>query len=81
MKIARRRGKLIAWIMACAAVSALAMALIYVPGTDPSRVYYGTDTRLFALLIGAALAVAWPSQKLNDNVSEPARRVLDIVGD
>ncbi|WP_371915741.1 acyltransferase family protein [Paenibacillus odorifer] len=80
MKIARRRGKLIAWIMACAAVSALAMALIYVPGTDPSRVYYGTDTRLFALLIGAALAVAWPSQKLNDNVSEPARRVLDIVG-
>ncbi|WP_425339590.1 acyltransferase family protein [Paenibacillus etheri] len=80
MKIARRRGKLIAWIMACAAVSALAMALIYVPGTDPSRVYYGTDTRVFALLIGAALAVAWPSQKLNDKVSEPARRVLDIVG-
>ncbi|MNO57205.1 O-acetyltransferase OatA [compost metagenome] len=80
MKIARRRGKLIAWIMACAAVSALAMALIYVPGTDPSRVYYGTDTRVFALLIGAALAVAWPSQKLNDKVSEPARRVLDLVG-
>lgn len=80
MKIARRRGKLMAWIMACAAVSALAMALIYVPGTDPSRVYYGTDTRVFALLIGAALAVAWPSQKLNDKVSEPARRVLDIVG-
>lgn len=80
MKIARRRGKLIAWIMACAAVSALAMALIYVPGTDPSRVYYGTDTRVFALLIGAALAVAWPSQKLNDKVSEPARRMLDIVG-
>jgi peptidoglycan/LPS O-acetylase OafA/YrhL len=80
MKIARRRGKLIAWIIACAAVSALAMALIYVPGTDPSRVYYGTDTRVFALLIGAALAVAWPSQKLNDKVSEPARRMLDIVG-
>lgn len=80
MKIARRRGKLIVWIMVCAAVSALAMALIYVPGTDPSRVYYGTDTRVFALLIGAALAVAWPSQKLNDKVSEPARRMLDIVG-
>jgi peptidoglycan/LPS O-acetylase OafA/YrhL len=80
MKIARRRGKLIAWIMACAAVSALAMALIYVPGTDPSRVYYGTDTRVFALIIGAALAVAWPSQKLNVKVSEPARRMLDIVG-
>lgn len=80
MKIARQRGRLIAWILACAAVSALAMALIYVPGTDPSRVYYGTDTRVFALLIGAALAIAWPSQKLNDKVSEPAQRMLDIVG-
>lgn len=80
MKIARQRGRLIAWILTCAAVSALAMALIYVPGTDPSRVYYGTDTRVFALLIGAALAIAWPSQKLNDKVSEPAQRMLDIVG-
>ncbi len=41
-----------------AVASALLMAAIYVPGTDPSRVYYGTDTRAQAMLVGAALAVA-----------------------
>ena len=30
------------------------------PGGDPSGVYYATDTRASALLIGAALALAWP---------------------
>ena len=36
--------------------SALVMALLFRAGTDPSRVYYGTDTRAQALLIGSALA-------------------------
>ena len=31
------------------------MAHLYSPTADPSRVYYGTDTRLQALLVGAAL--------------------------
>lgn len=80
LKSVRQRGKLLAWILACAGVSAVAMALIYVPGTDPSRVYYGTDTRMFALLIGAALAVAWPSQKLKDKVTAPSQLKMDILG-
>ncbi|WP_373285790.1 acyltransferase family protein [Paenibacillus segetis] len=80
LTIAPRRGRLITWILACAAASALAMALIYVPGTDPSRVYYGTDTRVFALLIGAALAVLWPSHRLQDTVSGAERNLLDIFG-
>ena len=46
---------------AVAAVGALAsaglMAALFHPGTDPSRVYYGTDTRIFGVLIGAAAAV------------------------
>ncbi|MFR4402248.1 MAG: acyltransferase family protein, partial [Peptococcus niger] len=36
-----------------ALASALAMGVLYVPSGDPSRVYYGTDTRVFAVLIGA----------------------------
>ena len=36
--------------------STLAMALLYDPG-DPSRAYYGTDTRALELLLGALLAV------------------------
>jgi peptidoglycan/LPS O-acetylase OafA/YrhL len=42
--------------VAGAIVSAAAMALLYRAGTDPSRVYYGTDTRAFDLLVGAAVA-------------------------
>ncbi len=41
-------------------VSAVLMAALYVPGTDPSRVYYGCDTRAFAVLAGALLAFMWP---------------------
>ena len=46
--------------------SALAMALLYVPGGDAIRVYYGTDTHSFGLAVGAVLAIAsrswsvWP---------------------
>jgi len=42
-----------------AAASAVAMALLYKPGVDPSRVYFGTDTRATGLLCGAALAFLW----------------------
>ena len=35
------------------AASATLMAVLYQPGRDPSRVYYGTDTRAQSLLIGA----------------------------
>ncbi len=37
--------------------SAGLMAYLYQPFTDPSRVYYGSDTRVQALLLGAALAL------------------------
>ena len=43
-----------------ALVSAALMAVLYVPGADPSRVYYGCDTRAFAVLAGAVLAFMWP---------------------
>ncbi len=47
-----------------AVASAVAMALLYVPGVDPSRIYYGTDTRATGLLFGAALAFLWsPGEK------------------
>jgi peptidoglycan/LPS O-acetylase OafA/YrhL len=47
-----------------AVASAMAMALLYTPGADPSRIYYGTDTRATGLLFGAALAFLWsPGEK------------------
>lgn len=46
-----------------AVASAAWMAYLYVPGVDPSRVYYGTDTRAFSLLFGAWLAFVFPLGK------------------
>ncbi|MFR3924318.1 MAG: acyltransferase family protein [Collinsella sp.] len=43
-------------VLGLAAVSALAMMVLYNPAADPSRVYYGTDTRVFSLLLGAWMA-------------------------
>ncbi|AWB44044.1 acetyltransferase [Paenibacillus sp. CAA11] len=75
-----KKGKLALWMLGAALISALAMALLYSPGTDPSRVYYGTDTRIFSLLCGAALAAVWPSRKLKPSVSQSARNILDLAG-
>ncbi len=50
-------GRLLAAIAGLAASSAVLMAVLYHPAQDPSRVYYGTDTRAQSLLIGAGLAV------------------------
>jgi peptidoglycan/LPS O-acetylase OafA/YrhL len=64
-----------------AAISAIAMWVIYQPGVDPTRVYEGTDTRAFGLLIGAALAMVWPSRRLRaDFITVPGRIGLDGVG-
>ncbi len=52
----RRSGYLAAFAASGALCSALLMAVLFDPMRDPSRVYYGTDTRAQALLFGAALA-------------------------
>lgn len=46
-------------LFAGAALSALWMGILFQPDTDPSRIYYGTDTRAAGLLLGAALAFVW----------------------
>lgn len=76
----RRRSVLTLAILLGTIGSALAMAYIYEPGMDPSRVYYGTDTRAFALLIGAGLAVVWPSMKQSELIKHNKRVLLDSIG-
>jgi peptidoglycan/LPS O-acetylase OafA/YrhL len=58
------RGALLGITVGLAAGSALLMAMLFSPGTDPSRVYYGTDTRAQSLLIGAALALVLERRRL-----------------
>ena len=52
-------------LLVAAIASAAAMAILYSPQADPSRVYYGTDTRAFSLLIGAFLAFELPPARVN----------------
>ncbi|MDX6580989.1 MAG: hypothetical protein QOI10_173 [Solirubrobacterales bacterium] len=66
--------------LALALVSAGLMVTLYHVGLDPSRVYYGTDTRAQELLIGAALAMVWPSRRMRANVRPQARRTIEGGG-
>ena len=66
--------------MGLAAASAVELAVLYHPSFDPSRIYYGTDTRAFALLIGAALAMVWPSKGLQASIVRGARLLVDAMG-
>jgi peptidoglycan/LPS O-acetylase OafA/YrhL len=47
---------------------------------DPSRVYYGTDTRIFTMLVGAALAMVWSPWKLSPKIKREPRLILDAIG-
>lgn len=56
LSLIRRRTTLVWILVGLSAASALLMVLLHEPGVDPSRVYYGTDTRAHQLLVGAAVA-------------------------
>ena len=59
-------------VVGLAAASAIAMMVLYNPAADPSRVYYGTDTRVFSLLLGAWMAF------IPDRDLAPARLVRHL---
>lgn len=74
------RGGRIALLTAATAASALAMALLLVPGS-PTSVYYGTGTHAFGLTLGALLAVVsrwWPTRTLE--WPRGTRRGLGVAG-
>lgn len=59
------RNKKFWGIFGTAILSAFLMAILFRSGQDPTRVYYGTDTRLFSILLGSSLAFIWPSHRLH----------------
>ena len=74
------RIKLALGILAAAAASSLLMAALYRSGADPSRVYYGTDTHISGLLVGAALAIFAPPWRLRGKTGRMAPATLEIAG-
>ena len=64
-------------------VSLISLALmIYLSSVTSStaRVYFGTDTRLQTLLLGAMLALVWPPFRLKVNVAHRLRLFIDVIG-
>ncbi len=79
MLIFKKRSRIFWFMIAMAGISAVAMALLYDPA-NTNRVYYGTDTRMFAILIGSGLAFVWPSRELSPDIGHSNQLTLDILG-
>jgi peptidoglycan/LPS O-acetylase OafA/YrhL len=47
---------------------------------DPSRAYFGTDSHIMGLLIGAALATVWRPGRLSADIPRSARILVTSIG-
>lgn len=79
LKIVNNRKGIFLLVMGVALLSVIQMLLLYDPNLDPSRVYYGTDTRIFSLLIGASFALLVPRRPFS-TMSKWALELLGIAG-
>ncbi len=80
LKFVKKKQPIFDTMIILAFISALLMAILYRSGQDPSRVYYGTDTRMFSILLGTSLAVIWPSTALKKDLQPNFRLALDVIG-
>lgn len=62
-----------------AIVSMIRMFVLYQPGSDPSRVYYGSDTMAFSLLLGVFLGAFRENFPTRTFISRKSARILWIL--
>jgi len=75
------RTRLLVGVLAGALASVALAWILFDPGADASRVYYGTDTHAVGLLAGVALALLWSPVELRRRRTGPlVGPVLDVVG-
>ncbi|HEX6666490.1 MAG TPA: acyltransferase family protein [Solirubrobacterales bacterium] len=75
------RTRLLLGVLAGALGSVALAWLLFDPGSDASRVYYGTDTHAVGLLAGVALALVWSPIELRRHRSGAlVGPILDAVG-
>jgi peptidoglycan/LPS O-acetylase OafA/YrhL len=67
-------------VLSCGLMIGLSISRGYPLSHDPSRVYYGTDTRAFTMLIGAVLAMVWAPWRLSEKTTRGGRLVLNAIG-
>ena len=75
----RRPERMAIPMLAMVLVSTVLMAVLY-NAADPSRVYFGTDTRAGGLILGATFALFWRPGFLRRGAVAAKGRLLDLVG-
>ena len=81
MKLVKNRGTIFKIVIGCSLLSALLLAIWYSPGAGPpTRVYYGTDTRLFSIWMGSALGFHLAQHPFKKEIPKKAKRVLNLAG-
>lgn len=78
LKFSRSKEKTGIGLFIIAIFSAFLMGILFPAGGDPSRVYYGTDTRAFSFLIGSVFAIYQPN--IQYYIKKMARNVFLEVG-
>jgi peptidoglycan/LPS O-acetylase OafA/YrhL len=81
MKLVGRR-RLLLGVLAGAIGSVVLAWILFDPGHDASRIYYGTDTHAVGLLAGVALALVWSPVELRTHKSfgPLVGPILDALG-
>ena len=60
-----------------AVMSVIWMVILFTPGDDPSRVYFGSDPRAFTILIGVAVGLFWKPWRYT--WGKPVGYAMDLV--
>jgi len=79
----KKRIPFAALLIAITSGITLLIVSLQVDGSDASKVshvYFGTDTHSIGLFLGAALAVSWIPQNLQETVTKRAQDFIDGIG-
>jgi len=64
-------------VAALAVMSLIWMVILFTPGADPSRVYFGSDPRAFTILIGVAVGLIWKPWRFSWD--RPVGIAMDVI--
>ncbi|MGX6977774.1 acyltransferase family protein [Vagococcus elongatus] len=78
-KFFKRKRYVFYGLFAVGTASVLTMIFLYQPEAI-DRIYYGTDTRVFTLILGGLFAFVWPYERLNKNANRSTKAALDVMG-
>jgi Ca2+/Na+ antiporter len=80
IRYVKKSGRIFNILFIAGIISAVLMGVLFKSSADPTRVYYGTDTRLFSILLGTGLAFVWPSWKMKARMKPQPKKFLNRVG-